>query len=176
MNRPFLTSIGKLGRQDADGFHPVMIKPEFRTVFSGLEDLYLIFNSDRVFYVTISERKIKEKKTWIKLKEDGVAEEQFLHKDVVIAIDAKDCESEDTSLNYLLGYQAIFADEELGIIEDYFFNEAQQVLQILDSNGIEYLVPFVDYYIDTVIDNPGCVILKNALELIAFYRAEAKQK
>ena len=176
MNHPFLTGIGKLGRQDADGFHPVMIKPEFRTVFSELEELYLIFNSDRVFYVTISERKIKDKKTWIKLKEDGIAEEQYLHKDVVIAIDAQDTESKGTSLDYLLGYQAIFADEEFGIIEDFFFNGAQQVLQIVDKNKIEYLVPFVDYYIDTILNNPGCVILKNALELIAFYRAEAKSK
>ena len=79
-------------------------------------------------------------------------------------------------MDYLLGYQAIFADEEFGIIEDFFFNGAQQVLQIVDKNKIEYLVPFVDYYIDTILNNPGCVILKNALELIAFYRAEAKSK
>ncbi len=103
MKYPFLIGIGKLGRQNSDGFHPVMIKPEFITVFSELEELYLIFNSDRVFYVTISERKIKDKKTWIKLKEDGIAEEQYLHKDVVIAIDAQDTESKGTSLDYLLG-------------------------------------------------------------------------
>lgn len=176
MKHPPLIGIGKLGRQNADGFHPVMIKQEYRSVFSELEELYLIFNSDRVFYVTISERMRKDNKTWIKLKEDGVSEEQFLHKDVVIAIADTAIETEETSLNYLIGYQVIFAGEELGIVEDFFFNGAQDVLQIVDSKGTEYLVPFVDYYIDTVIDNLRCVILQNAVDLVALYKVEAKKK
>ncbi|HNZ89372.1 MAG TPA: hypothetical protein PKI74_06210, partial [Candidatus Cloacimonas acidaminovorans] len=62
------------------------------------------------------------------------------------------------------------------IVEDFFFNGAQDVLQIVDSKGTEYLVPFVDYYIDTVIDNLRCVILQNAVDLVALYKVEAKKK
>ena len=176
MKYPFLIGIGKLGRQNSDGFHPVMIKPGYRSMFSELEELYLIFNSDRVFYVTISERMRKDNKTWIKLKEEGVSEEQFLHKDVVIAIEETATKREESSLNYLLGYQVIFAGKELGIVEDFFFNGAQDVLQIVDNQGTEYLVPFVEYYIDTVMDNLQCVILQNAADLIALYKAETKKK
>ena len=175
MKHPFLTGIGKLGRQNADGFHPVMIKPEYRTIFSELEELYLIFSSDRVFFVTISERMRQGNKTWIKLREDGVSEELYLHKDAVIGIEETEQDTEAPSLNYLVGYQVLFAGEELGIVEDFFFNGAQDVLQIVNSKGTEYLVPFVDYYIDAVIDNPGCVILQNALELISFYQTLAKK-
>ena len=46
----------------------------------------------------------------------------------------------------------------------------------VDSKGTEYLVPFVDYYIDTVIDNLRCVILQNAVDLVALYKVEAKKK
>lgn len=49
-------------------------------------------------------------------------------------------------------------------------------MQIVDSKGTEYLVPFVDYYIDTVIDNLRCVILQNAVDLVALYKVEAKKK
>ncbi|HPB18914.1 MAG TPA: hypothetical protein PLL35_03585 [Candidatus Cloacimonas sp.] len=175
MKHPYLTGIGKLGRQNADGFHPVMIKPEYRTIFSELEELYLIFSSDRVFFVTISERMRQGNKTWIKLMEDGVSEEQYLHRDTVIAIEETEQDRETPSLNYIIGYQVLFAGEELGIVEDFFFNGAQDVLQIVNSKGTEYLVPFVDYYIDAVIDNPGCVILQNALELISFYQTLAKK-
>jgi len=121
MKHPFLTGIGKLGRQNADGFHPVMIKPEYRTIFSELEELYLIFNSDRVFFVTISERMRQGNKTWIKLREDGVSEELYLHKDAVIGIEETEQDTEAPSLNYLVGYQVLFAGEELGIVEDFFF-------------------------------------------------------
>lgn len=176
MSHPHLIGIGKLGRHNADGFYPVMVKPDYRDLFAKLADLYLIFNSDRVFYVTISERMRKDNRTWIKLKEDGIAEEELLHKNIVIAIDDTETDAEETSLNYLLGYQVIFAGEEIGIVEDYIFNGAQDVLQISAASGNEYLIPFVEYYIDTIIDNPGCIILRNAKDLIDLYRVDLKKK
>jgi len=83
-----------------------------------------------VFYVTISERMRKDNKTWIKLKEEGVSEEQFLHKDVVIAIDETATKREESSLNYLLGYQVIFAGKELGIVEDFFSTERRMFCRL----------------------------------------------
>lgn len=175
MNKPNLVSIGKLGGRDTNGFHHVMIKPDYRSVFSGLEELYLIFNSDRVFYVTISERKQSDKKLWVKFCEDGIAEEQPKHKDVILAIAEEAAETEVSGLDAYIGYQVIASDECLGAVENYFFNGAQHVLQIVDKDGCELLIPFVDHYIEAVMDKLKRIILCNAEGLIDFYRQEASQ-
>lgn len=174
MTHPNLVSIGKLGGRDTYGFHHVMIKPDYRTVFSGLEELYLIFNSNRVFYVTISERKQSEKKLWVKFLEDGIAEEQPKHKDVILAIAEEVTETEVTGLDALIGYNVISSGAELGIVEDYFYNGAQHVLQIVDKQKRELLIPFVDHYIEAVLDNLKSIVLQNATELIELYQQEAK--
>lgn len=172
MNYPGLIGIGRLGGRDAEGFHHVMIKPDYRSVFSGLEEVYLIFNSDRVFYITISERKLSEKKIWVKFAEDGIAEEQKLHREVIIAIADDAEEADEDELDDLLGFAAIHNGQLLGTVEDYFFNGAQQVLQIVDSNGIEYLIPYVDHYLCQILHSTRSLVLQNADELIALYRAE----
>lgn len=173
MNYPNLVSLGKLGGRDTNGFHHVMIKPDYRNMFSGLEELYLIFNSDRVFYVTISERKQSDKKLWVKFREDGIAEEQPKHKDVILAIAEAAAETEVSGLDALTGYRVISSDEVLGVVEGSFFNGAQHVLQIVDKDGCELLVPFVDHYIEAVMDKLKRIILHNAEGLIDFYRQVA---
>ncbi|MDD4309675.1 MAG: hypothetical protein PHO32_04800 [Candidatus Cloacimonetes bacterium] len=173
MNYPTLTRIGKLGGLDSEGYHHVMIKPDYRNMFSGLEDVYLIFNSDRVFYVTIVKKKQSERKTWVKFLEDGIAEEQPKHKDVILAI-AQDAEvTTAAELDALLGYQVVFGEESIGTIEDYFYNGAQYVLQICDRNGKELLIPYVDHYIQSVLSGLQSVTLQNASELIALYQSES---
>ena len=99
MKYPGLVGIGRLGGRDAEGFHHAMIKPEYRSVFTGLKEIYLIFNSDRVFYVTISDRKESDRKTWIKLLEDGISEEQKKSREVLIAMSAADLDRKSTRLN-----------------------------------------------------------------------------
>ncbi len=174
MRLPGLTGIGKLGGRDADGFHHVMIKPGYRSVFSDLEEVYLIFNSDRVFYVTISERKQSGKKTWVKFLEDGVSEEQPKHKDVVIAIVEVEEDAAASDAATLAGFKVMHNNELLGEVEVVFHNGAQDVLQIVDSSGIEILIPLVDHYVQSVQADSQSVILHNAEELIVFYRNEAK--
>jgi len=174
MRLPGLTGIGKLGGRDADGFHHVMIKPGYRSVLAELSEVYLIFNSDRVFYVTISERKQSGKKTWLRFLEDGVSEEQPKHKDVVLAIaeEAEDAVASDAFS--LAGYKVMIGNELLGEVVGVFYNGAQDVLQITDTAGIEVLIPMVDHYIESVQSDNRCIILHNAEGLIDFYRNEAK--
>jgi len=169
MNYPGLVGIGRLGGRDAEGFHHVMIKPEYRSVFSELEEVYLIFNSDRVFYVTICERKQSDRKTWIKLKEDGIAEEQKLHREVILAVQEYDLAETEDSLDCLVGFDVYHEGSLLGKVEDYFFNGAQDVLQVLDSAGTEYLIPYVDYYVAAVDALEKAILLQNAADLIALY-------
>jgi len=175
MNYPGLIGIGRLGGRDAEGFHHVMIKPDYRSVFSGLEEVYLIFNSDRVFYVTISDRKQSERKIWVKFLEDGIAEEQKLHREVVLAIADEAVAEADSELDAMLGWTAVHDSQLLGTVEDYFYNGAQQVLQIMDNNGVEYLIPYVDNYVSAVLHSTKSILLQNAGELIALYKTEANK-
>ncbi len=174
MNYPGLVSIGRLGGKDSLGFHHVMIKPEYRSVFSGLDEIYLIFNSDRVFYVTICERKLSDRKTWIKLREDGIEAERKRHREAIIAISSSGVEDEDDELDGILGFQVLFGERILGVVEDYFYNGAQQVLSVTGETRVEYLIPWVDYYIATVNTELRRVTLQNAEELIHFYQTEAE--
>lgn len=162
---PHLIGIGRLGGQDSEGWHHVMIKPDFRSDFVDMDSLYLIFASDRVFYVTISDRKQCDKKTWVKFTEEGIAEERKLHKEVILAIDQDD-EDEDSVDDYI-GFTAVYADTVLGTISDVFFNNAQDVLVLETSLGREILVPVVDYYVDSFMEANRVVFLKNMDELLA---------
>lgn len=171
MNFPGLIGVGRLGGLDAEGFHHVMIKPDYRSVFNQCADVYLIFNSDRVFYVSIIDRKQSDKKLWVKFAEDGIAAEQKLHKEVILAI-ADDEMAEEDDLDDLLGYKVLFNGEDLGEVDDYFFNGAQHVLQVVDPKGAELLIPFVDHYVKAVEDKSKTIVLQNAEELIALYRGD----
>lgn len=165
-----LTRIGKLGGRDAQGFYHVMIKPEYREVLSSMDDVYLIFNSDRVFYVTISERKQSDKKLWLKFLEDGIREEQPKHKDVSLAI-AESNDDEDEELDELLGCKVLYGDLVLGEVQDYFYNGAHYVLQVVDKDKPELLIPYVDHYIRAKLIDLHRVVLQNADALIEYYRS-----
>lgn len=172
MDKPRFVGIGKLGGRDSEGYHHVMIKPEYRNVFSGVSEIYLIFDRDRVFFVTITDKKISDRKLWIRFAEDGVAEERNRHKDVMLAITDEDVEDELDNLDHLVGYNVLIGSEQLGAVTGYFSNSAQNVLQISDQQGVEIMVPFVPHYIEAVLDAQRCVLLANAEALVEFYRLE----
>ena len=160
-----LIGIGRLGGSDPDGFHRVLVKPRFRAFFEDVTNVFLIFNSDRVFYVTICERKVEDQKVLVRFAEDGVEAERRLHKETIVAIDPVDL-AEDDGLDYLLGYKVIFAEQDLGEVRDYFHNNAQYVLEIELPDGSELLVPFVERYVHAVLDDPKVIVLENVQDLI----------
>ncbi|HAN41242.1 MAG TPA: hypothetical protein DCQ12_04945 [Candidatus Cloacimonas sp.] len=160
-----LIGIGRLGGSDPDGFHRVLVKPRFRAFFEDVTSVFLIFNSHRVFYVTICERKVKDQKILVRFAEDGIEAERRLHKETIVAIDPVDME-EDETLDYLLGYKVIFAEQDLGEVRNYFHNNAQYVLEIEMPDGSELLVPFVDHYVQAVLEDPGVIALENVQDLI----------
>jgi ribosomal 30S subunit maturation factor RimM len=160
-----LIGIGRLGGTDSEGWHHVMIKPSFRAEFDHIVDLYLIFEENRVFYVTISDRKQSEKKTWVRFAEDGVAEERKLHKEVILALEDQDPsqEEEETSL---LGLDVVFGEQLLGCVVDIFFNGAQDVLVISTALDVEIMVPVVDHYIPSLPEAEGVIFLQNMEDLL----------
>jgi 16S rRNA processing protein RimM len=164
MNISDLIGIGRLGGRDDRGFFHVLVKPEFRTAFNKTDDVFLIFNSDRVFYVTISERKVFDRKLWIRFAEDGIAEERARHKEAIIAIEP--FEEQDEGPDVLIGYTVIHEGVPVGTLMDYFYNNAQYVLVIQSPDGKEILVPFVEHFIAQTIDAARVIELRNASGLI----------
>lgn len=166
-----LIGIGRLGGMDARGFFHVLIKPRYRAAFEDAESVFLIFKSDRVFYVTISERKLSDKKIMVRFGEDGIEQERRLHRETLIALPPNELE-EDEGLDHLLGYEVLSDGKRLGEITDYFHNNAQYVLVITTVDGKELLVPYVDYYVQALIPDPGVLMLINAEPLIAALEPE----
>lgn len=164
MNISDLIGIGRLGGLDAHGFFHVMIKPEFRSAFNETDDVFLIFDSDRVFYVTISERKVSDKKMLVRFREDGIAEERSLSREAIIALEPDT--GDDDGPDRLIGYTVQHAGAEIGILTDYFHNNAQYVLVIESPSGGEILVPYVDHFVESVIDAARVIELRNADGLI----------
>jgi len=94
---------------------------------------------------------------------------------VVLAIADEAVAEEDSELDAMLGWTAVHDSQLLGTVEDYFYNGAQQVLQIMDNNGVEYLIPYVDNYVSAVLHSTKSILLQNAGELIALYKTEANK-
>jgi len=164
MTAPHLIGIGRLGGTDGEGWHHVMIKPEFKSGFDHLVDLYLIFEENRVFYVTISDRKKNAKKTWVRFAEDGIAEERKLHREVILAVeDTPDADEEEESL---IGLDVVYNESLIGCVVDVFFNGAQDVLVISTMLDQELLVPVVDYYLPRVPASDGVIFLENMEDLL----------
>ena len=159
-----LLGIGRLGGPDGEGFFQVLIKPRYRDRFAETDDVFLIFNSDRVFYVTISEREVSDRKLRVKFAEDGVAEERKLHREAIIAIPAPEESAEEPE--ELLGYTVTFEGKEVGRVADYFHNNAQYVLVVEMAGGGELLIPLVDHFVAEIIPDPGVICLANAESLL----------
>lgn len=164
MATPHLIGIGRLGGVNSDGWHHVMIKPEYKDGFDHRSDLYLIFEENRVFYVTISDRKQSEKKTWVRFAEDGIAEERKLHREVYLAIEDEEIQEDEETL---IGLDVAYQGSLLGCVVDTFFNGAQDVLVIATEWDIEILVPLVDHYMPVPpAETQGVVFLENMEDLL----------
>lgn len=160
-----LTGIGRLGGIDAQGFYQVMVKPRYRRALAETKEIFLIFNSDRVFFVTISDRDISDRKLRLKFAEDGIAEERKLHREVILALQPEEDENEEPE--ELLGYTVVFQDREVGKVTDFFHNNAQYVLVLTSPDGAEILIPLVDHFVSEIIADPGVIVLINAESLLA---------
>lgn len=166
MDSSDLIGIGRLGGLDDEGFFQFLLKAQYRDEFERAEEVYLIFNSDRVFFVSISDRDISDRKLRLKFAEDGIAEERKLHREVILALQPEEDEASDEP-DRLLGYTAIFQGREIGKVTDYFHNKAQYVLVLTAAGGREILIPLVERYVSEIIPDPGVIVLENAEGLLS---------
>lgn len=160
-----LIVIGRLGGQDADGWFKAMIKPGYRRDFDELDKLYLIFEENRVFYLSISERKESGRDCWLMFAEDGVSQERKLHREAYIAIDAEEIETDEDS-GELLGSDVVWQDSILGCVVDVFDNGAHEVLVVNTALDIEIMIPFVEHYVRPCKAGEP-LILSNMTELLS---------
>lgn len=164
MNVSDLIGIGRIGGQNEEGYYHVMVKPEFRSDFDKARDVFLIFNSDRVFYVTISDKKVSERKLWVRFAEDGIAEERKLHKEVLVAIEQPDADDED--IDDIIGYEVYHLGVLVGTLSDYFHNKAQYVIVVQTPQGAEFMIPYVDRFVSHRDDAKKRIQLIDADELL----------
>ena len=165
MLAPKLIGIGRLGGQDKTGWHHVMIKPEYRSGFVRADDVYLIFESDRVFFVTISDRKQCDRKTWVRFAEDGIAEERKLQREVIVAIETENIDNDEIE-DSVEAYSVVFNGTPLGYIKEIFYNGAQDVYVVETPVSIELLVPAVDFFIQQQVNDQKLIILQNMEDLL----------
>jgi len=163
-----LIGIGKLGGRDSDGYYHLMVKPSRWSAVAAIKDCYLIFTSDRVFYVTISDVKESQGRYYVRFVEDGIDEERPLHKEVILAIEPETLsgDDKDDEMDDLIGFQVVQGDLVIGTVCDYFDNTAQYILVIKSANGREVMIPYVDHYIVSVLSDLKTIIVQNAEPLL----------
>jgi len=159
-----LIGIGKLGGKEADGFYPVLVKSDYRPILLNIRDVYLIFNCDRVFFVTISEIEESGRKLRIKFAEDGIDEERQKHREVKIAIPRQ--EAKESLPESVIGFSSFYAGRSLGKVTDFFHNNAQYVLEITDNQDEKILIPWVEHYIGKIDYDKEELTLLNMDELL----------
>jgi len=162
-----LVGIGRLGRLEPDGFYHVQFSQSYKSVLTRLQECFLIFSSNRVFYVTVVETKTVGQRSYLRFKEDGINEECKKTAKVIVALaedDLQNVVTEEDDRN-LTGFKVHFQDSILGEVSDVMLNPMQSVLIITLNDGRELLVPNVSHYVDNIDRQLKMIFLQN-LELL----------
>ncbi len=164
-----LVAIGRLGRQEPDGFHCVKLSPAHRHLFPDLTSCFLIFSSQRVFFVTVVERKITGKRQYLKFKEDGVAAECLRSERIILALAPDELPRNEQELEILglCGYDVLYQDRIIGTVSDAMINPMQSVFVVDLQDGGELLIPNVEKYVLSVDKKTHTVITQNLDGLLA---------
>ena len=142
----------------------MLVKSDYRPILLNIRDVYLIFNCDRVFFVTISEIEESGRKLRIKFAEDGIDEERQKHREVKIAIPRQ--ETKESLPESVLGFTSFYAGKNLGKVTGFFHNNAQYVLEITDNQDEKILIPWVEHYIGKIDYDKEELTLLNMDELL----------
>jgi ribosomal 30S subunit maturation factor RimM len=163
-----LVGIGRLGRLEPDGFYHVQFSQPYKSILTRLQECFLIFSSNRVFYVTVVESKTVGQRTYLRFKEDGIAEEVKRHANVIVALPEDELAEEDgdEDLTSLYGYDIRYRDEVIGSLAYALLNPMQAVLVINLSDGRELLVPNVPKFVSQVDQGAKSIVLQNIEELL----------
>ncbi|HPM00858.1 MAG TPA: hypothetical protein PK816_01770 [Candidatus Cloacimonadota bacterium] len=151
-----LIVIGKLGfGQIVKDWVPVRLNPDFQNSITQFNHLFVIFTDHRVRYVTVKKAKLIQGKWYIKFAEPELMLEMNGQTNMLIAIDTEELSVIDDEDYYEpVGMKVISQDEEVGVIIDWFSNNAQDIFVVKDIEGNEIMIPDVPYYVEkTDIEN-----------------------
>jgi 16S rRNA processing protein RimM len=151
-----LIVIGKLGfGQIVKGWVPVRLNPDFQNSIIQFTHLFVIFTDHRVRYATVKKAKLIQGKWYIKFTEPELMLEMNGQTNMLIAIDTEELSVIDDEDYYEpVGMKVISQDEEVGVIIDWFSNNAQDIFVVKDIEGNEIMIPDVPYYVEkTDIEN-----------------------
>jgi ribosomal 30S subunit maturation factor RimM len=162
-----LVVIGKLGRLEPDGFYSVQLSQSYKSAFNRLKEIFLIFSSHRVFFVTVEQTKSSGPRQYFRFREDGIAEERAKFAKVELAIAQEDLQEfiTESPVKSLIGFNAEYKGAVIGSVSDAMINPLQSVLVIERQDGSELLVPNVDQYVKSISHKHAKVTLQN-LELL----------
>jgi ribosomal 30S subunit maturation factor RimM len=158
-----LVVIGRLGRLEPDGFFSIQFSQSHQSVLAAIKDCYLIFTSNRVFFVTVEETKTVGRRNFIRFKEDGVSEEADKHPNAEIALPGNELSEASESVDELSvnGYKVVFGNEIIGEIDGVMLNPMQSVLIISLVQGGELLVPNVENFVQEIDSTDQSITLHN---------------
>lgn len=128
-------------------------------------NVLMVRNEEKMInlYLTISSSRKNDKFIYLKFKEINTIEEAQNLKECYLMIDGDELKkiNEDTFYHFqLLKMDVYYNEEKIGIIEEISDNGAQDLLRIKGKN-INFLVPFVDDFVEQVDTENSIIILKN---------------
>lgn len=162
-----LVRIGRLGRLEPDGFYHVQFSQPYKAILNRIHECFLIFSSNRVFFVTVVETKTVCQRHYLRFKEDGIAEECNTVPKVFVAMSEDDLEgfTDDDDVTSLFGFKVHYQDSIIGEVTDAMINPMQSVLVVTLEEARELLVPNVEHYIFSI-DRQSRIIYMQNLELL----------
>lgn len=167
MNTPALVEIGRLGKLEADGFYHIQFEQADRDILNQLTECYLIFDSNRVFFVTVEDKKSVGNRIYLKFLEDGIDAEYRKPGQTAIALEEDDLDDfTEDDVSDLFGYEVSFEGDIIGKVEAAIINPLQAVLIIRLQDGRELMVPSVSQFVASVDSQKKIVWMQNLEQLL----------
>ncbi len=164
-----LLPIGRLGKVfNNTGYISFRPSELFRPALFSSKKFFLIFNSDRVFYVTLDKIKFHQNKFYLRFVEDGIIEEleNFRKPRVMIEKEFYYQSEGDTEYHRVTEYKVSFKGEEIGIVEEIWEDGFQDRLIVVLNDGRDVIIPDVEQYVERKDSKLRTVFLKNVEELL----------
>ncbi|MBN2829397.1 MAG: hypothetical protein JXR56_03635 [Candidatus Cloacimonetes bacterium] len=167
MQQSDLIPIGRLGTVYKNTGY-ISFKPlkSFRPALFSKKNFYLIFNSDRVFYVTLDKIKQYQGKLYLKFIEDGIVEELEIVQKALVLIEKEQYQEIEGQSISLIDYTVIFREQEIGTVQEIMEDSFQDRIIVELFDGKEVIIPDVEHFISKKDAEKKLLYTQNIEELL----------
>jgi len=149
----------------------IVLKPykNFQPEFLKIENIFLFFPDNSVRIVQLDEIINSKDSYKISFKNNGILNELGQISKIQLMIPVEDYEelTLDEEIRQLLDCRVYFNNEYIGEVTDVMDNSAHKILIIENSEcDKEYLIPYVDYYTQSVDFKDKKIFVRNADDLL----------